>query len=437
MQEVVVSKDSIIYCGAFTIPFFELATVLVFEDTMKHLNVTYSIYSYLNTVIAMRSEAWRDPELGLFALAYKFRHRQLSQRLDRVYAFRGLLQSPEFLQGNATNVDYKQKEGDLWLRLSKETMSKHQTLLPLAIVEENRHEDADWCLNFSQDFLEPNHFSEGKMLFWSGGLDDPHYFPLQTNSFSAAAGLKARVKVDLEIPSIISVQGFIADEIVAVGKKVNSVLIGFGRPNYIKIFSDWESLVGGPWDEDLKMTELFALTVTGGVWAKEPLNWRHWNRRNYAQRPWSWHQWRDSLKDTDEKSLGYLENRRGDSSGQPADYERVRDDACEGRRMVLLKSGKFGLTSEYAKVGDKLVVLLGCDVPMVLHVRDWTKWHKRFVDNEGKAKLYGQTWGIRGQAYVHDIMHYQGDLEHDIAGGKVSLETFLIDGDSTQLDNVL
>ncbi|KAI1319955.1 heterokaryon incompatibility protein-domain-containing protein [Xylariaceae sp. FL0255] len=442
VQEVVLSPDSILYCGASTIPFFELAIVLIHPETKKHLKVTYSIYSYLKAAMDMRSADWHDPELGLFGLAYIFRHRKLTNRLDRVYAFRGLIKSEDtHLKGNAAAVDYKQREEDLWHNLCKETMFRYQTLLPLVLAEKSdlvTSDNGDWCMDFSKNFPEPNSWDEHFMLFWSGGLDDPLYYPLQATQFSAAGGCQARVKVDVGLPSVISAEGFTCDEVVAVGNIVSSWMVGWGRPNYVQLFQHWETVVGGPWptsgdnretessSDSLAKHEIFALTVTGGAWTQEPLDWRHWNTHNYSQRVWDWRYmsgpfW--TAVDTEAKA-GYDDTRHFEKGDEAPEYDRLRDDACEGRRMVLLKSGRFGLVPESTTVGDKVVVLLGCDVPMVLHRQDYDGWWGKIVDYE-KREMFGYTWKRRGQAYVHELMRYDGDIEKDIESGKVKLETFL------------
>jgi hypothetical protein len=280
---------------------------------------------------------------------------------------------------------------------------------------------------------DPNDSLELRQLFWTGGLDDPRYYPLQANTFSAAGGLEARIRTDLEAPTVIAVQGYTYGEIVAVGDCVGSLVITLGRPNYVQLFKKWESLVGGPWegDQGKEMARKFLLTVTGGAWAEEPMDWRAWNTRNYSQRPWDWRYIIDPEGATNDKDTGtgYKISRHvePEPNDQAAQYAKVRDDACEGRRMFLLDGDKgFGLGPENLEVGDRLVVLLGCDVPLVLHRRNWKRW-RRIYDFEAKAKLYGSTWKMLGQAYVHDIMHYQGDLARDIEEGKVLLEEYFMD----------
>jgi hypothetical protein len=432
VQEVVLARDAVLWCGPHTVPFFDLALVLIHPVTARYLNVTYGLYSYLKQTFYLRSEESEDPSLGLFGLAYSFRHRLVSEQRDKLYAFIGLLKLPSSVPGGTFTIDYRQDKTALWRALSKETMSRYQSLLPLAMAPRTKSLDASWCYNWSERPYDPNDIMEDQQPFWSGGLDDPRYYPLQANAhaFSAAGGLQAHIRTDLEAPSVISVKGFTCGEVVAVGDSVSSWTLGFGRPNYVQLFKKWESLVGGPWEDEKhhNMTRKFALTITGGSWTEEPLDWKAWNTRDHSQRPWDWRFYMD-LSSSEETHEGYNVRRHIDREphDQAEQYARVRDHACEGRRMFLLDGGKgFGLGPENTAVGDRIVVLLGCDVPLVLHKRNWKNW-RRLTDVEDKAKLYGSTWKVLGQAYIHDMMHYQGDLAGDIEKGDVVLEEFLLD----------
>ncbi|KAF7555076.1 hypothetical protein G7Z17_g2423 [Cylindrodendrum hubeiense] len=315
----------------------------------------------------------------------------------------------------------------LWLLFTKETMSTYKTLLPLALAESSRSLEARWCYSWSEKAYEPNDILNERTPFWTGGLDSPDFYPLQAPFRAAAAGLPAQIRIDLEAQSVISVNGFTHGKIVKVGPGVNTFLIGFGRPNYVQLFQKWESLVGGPW-EDLNMTKKFAYTVTGGAWAMEPTDWRAWNNTDYSEKAWSWGWIRQDSTKESPITTGYRMSRHDELQENDAivRYNRVRDDACEGRRIFLLENGEFGLGPESTKVGDQVVILLGSDVPLVVHKRDHTGYRKLW-DLENKAKLYKSTWKLVGQAYVHDAMEYPGDLERDINDGQVKLEEYLFD----------
>lgn len=75
VQEVVLAQDAVLYCGPFTVPFFDMARLLIHPVTRQYLNVEYDLYSYLKQVFQLR-ETTKNPPLGLFALAYSFRLRK-------------------------------------------------------------------------------------------------------------------------------------------------------------------------------------------------------------------------------------------------------------------------------------------------------------------------------------------------------------------------
>ncbi|KAI0471877.1 heterokaryon incompatibility protein-domain-containing protein [Xylariaceae sp. FL0804] len=454
VQEVVVSPDSILFCGPHSIPFFELADVLLHPDARKHLNITYRVYAYLDIVRRMRAPDWRDPELGLWQLAYTFSLRQLTHPLDHVYAYRGLIKSPDLL-GPAAIVNYNWGYRNLWREMSRHVMVKLHSTVPLALAERSERTslvDYRWYL-VPHSLREPNNGQDQRAVFWSGGIDNPAYYPLQVNDFSAAGNTKARITSDPLKESRILVQGFVCDEIVTVGKAVDEWLILLGRPNYVKLFSNWEVVAGGPWPSDAKAakpekaatdsltpSEIFALTITGGAWTQVPLDWRHWNTLNRSERFLGRRFWQIlysddeqiySISDDLSKPVGYELNRRRGFETKPAhaEYDHIRDNACEGRRMARFRSGKFGLVNSYAKVGDSLVVLLGCAVPMVLHPKEHSEWSRKiFRTSEEGPRSPKTTWRLRGQAYVHELMHYHGDLQREIDDGVLELETFTIEG---------
>ncbi|KAH7268136.1 hypothetical protein MRS44_011579 [Fusarium solani] len=422
VQEVVLAGNAILCCGSYTIPFFDFAHLLIRQTTRHWLQVNYALASYLEQVFEMRNPSYQDPPIGLFGLAYKLRLRQCTVPYDRIYAFLGLIKSGKLEE---LPIDYKMNRDKLWMAFAKATMAKYKTLLPLALAE-SRYTEARWCYDWDTEFFEPNHSVHGIVPFWTGGLDSPDFYPLQRARHSASDGLEARIRVDLEAPSVISAQGFTVSKVVKVGTCVNSWFISFGRPNYVELFEEWESVVGGPW-KDPEMSKRFSQTITGGAWETEPADWRFWNTKNYSEKVWTWSWW-SHFTSEDESFTGYNMSRHTEPEPTElhAQYCRIRDDACEERRIFLLENGDFGLGHENTQVGDLVVVLLGSQVPFVLHKRDHggIGW---LADVENKWDLYKSTWGVVGQAYVHSLMKYDGDLEQDIKDEKVVLEEYLLD----------
>ena len=85
--------------------------------------------------------------------------------------------------------------------------------------------------------------------------------------------------------------------------------------------------------------------------------------------------------------------------------------ACFGRTFFITASGQFGLGPNSTAVGDKVFILLGSKVPVVL----------RPLPALGYADT-GVSHFYVGQAYVDTLMVYKGSIKEDIECGRRSLE---------------
>ena len=75
-------------------------------------------------------------------------------------------------------------------------------------------------------------------------------------------------------------------------------------------------------------------------------------------------------------------------------------------------------------MGDLVCVLLGSDVPFLLHPfqpsKSWISLDKHL------HKQFPLLYEVRGQAYVDGIMVYKGDIVEHIECGKVQLEEYIL-----------
>lgn len=106
---------------------------------------------------------------------------------------------------------------------------------------------------------------------------------------------------------------------------------------------------------------------------------------------------------------------------QTSEYLSVRDDVCMYRTIFITESGGFGLGPWNTRPGDRLAILLGCDVPFVLRSINATASPASPVpeiESLEAQNLYqtgfADTCKYVGQAYVHDCMVYNGDVAQDI-----------------------
>jgi hypothetical protein len=60
-------------------------------------------------------------------------------------------------------------------------------------------------------------------------------------------------------------------------------------------------------------------------------------------------------------------------------------EACINRRLIKTQQGYLGISSMEAKPGDRVCILFGSQVPVVL-------------------RADGENWKVIGEAYVHGIM---------------------------------
>lgn len=94
---------------------------------------------------------------------------------------------------------------------------------------------------------------------------------------------------------------------------------------------------------------------------------------------------------------------------------------CMHGTLFITESGGFGLGPWNTRRGDRLAILLGYDVPMILRTingLDSPAESGLDIESLEAQNLYqidlADTYKYVGQAYVHDCMVYSGDLAEDI-----------------------
>jgi hypothetical protein len=87
---------------------------------------------------------------------------------------------------------------------------------------------------------------------------------------------------------------------------------------------------------------------------------------------------------------------------QPHDKEALEwaTNALAWRRLIGTHQGRVGLTIPAAKAGDSIMVLLGCNVPMVL-------------------RPDGDYWQLVGECYLHGVM--DGEVAESVKHGELKV----------------
>jgi hypothetical protein len=80
-------------------------------------------------------------------------------------------------------------------------------------------------------------------------------------------------------------------------------------------------------------------------------------------------------------------------------------DCTRHRRLASTNRGRLGLVRSKVRLGDLIVVLLGCSVPVVL-------------------RKSGQQYVLFGETYIHGIMN--GEAMRDLDLGLYSMQEFAI-----------
>lgn len=101
------------------------------------------------------------------------------------------------------------------------------------------------------------------------------------------------------------------------------------------------------------------------------------------------------------------------------EYFKTRRNVCFDRRFFTTSDGRFGIGPKKLKAGDEVHIALGMQVPIILR-----KAKDEWGTDESRALYAG--WLYIGQAYIHDLMLYKGDLLDDIETGRVELEQIVL-----------
>jgi hypothetical protein len=170
-----------------------------------------------------------------------------------------------------------------------------------------------------------------------------------------------------------------------------------GGNNTSQVFPKWERFARRPWTgDDVDIGMLFSHTITVGIWSRPPHDWRYWYREIVDSEP-----------------------------HEPEDrYKKISHIVCVDRRLFITESCSFGIGPTTTQTGDVVCVLFGSDVPLVLRQTYQSLHLSPFSKNRD---IFPILHKFIGQAYIHDIMHYQGDITQDIQDGNLVVEKFFLE----------
>lgn len=89
-----------------------------------------------------------------------------------------------------------------------------------------------------------------------------------------------------------------------------------------------------------------------------------------------------------------------------------------GRFLFETRTKKAGLGPKSMKKGDVVFILLGGCTPYILRLAQTNRGHG--LDEEGnRPRVY---YKLIGEAYIDELMYYEGRIEDDIKTGKIVLD---------------
>ncbi|KAF3005274.1 hypothetical protein E8E14_007096 [Neopestalotiopsis sp. 37M] len=358
------------------------------------------------------STRWSETA-DLLSLVYLFRGRRATDPRDKVFAFMGLADDNDAL----ISPDYNREPSSLSIEFAREHIRQHRSLAVVALAEFARELDRETPdrTGASQNYRIPSwcpalmstqtlSHGLGCFPFWTA-LTGSH----QESNFAAASGL----------PIVIPAHEFGAPKsyfdpvpkgsstsILPVQAVANlySTIIEDGR------FSDASEL-------GAVLTDLDSNLVIS-KWqemADHAITRRSQRRDSISSGPLpSW----DKLLHLTITAGKFSAMPPSTDSSQRELYTRARNETCRRRRLFVTGNGLLGLGPEELRIGDEVAVLLGMQAPVVLR--------RARTGNSASRGAPGKHQYL-GQAYIHELMVYKGNLGDDVKSGKVWLrDMFLI-----------
>lgn len=403
VQELIVAREVVVQCSEHKLDWERFCRL---ADSAIASPLFPSKRTFAREYQALEKER-REMQLGKFQgnllqLLYDSRRKQATKERDKIFAFLGLSNLVSIGGGGQVMVqpDYKASSDDIFRDFGVKSINASGSLAIMALSEcvqmpyqsltQNQKLKLTWCPDWIRS---GNDF--GATPFWIGEIRDvENPLPWSNLNFSAAGGLPSP-KCEV-VESLVRLEGWEADEIVEVGQRTAEPwpyfdnLQEFFQVSYIRnwflvqrdwtsVFPMWQSLAlksGGSVLDKNDMNKAFYKTITAGVYSdgKPP--------------------------DTEEEA-----------------FTRAIHAACYGRRFFITATGRLGLGPTHTMVGDKIFVLLGSNVPVILGTRK-NRPHAPGTDLAiSKTGNASSVYLNVGQAYMDDLMTYRGDLKKDLEEG--------------------
>jgi hypothetical protein len=409
IQEVASNRNVVVQCRRCILPWTSLCRLVALAPTSRYLSLPDGLQEFVDRVEDIRDASTPDPRHGLLAFTHDFRYSIASEAKDRLYALRGLIKSPE--NSLIIKVDYAKSSTVLWREFTKDCILRYKSLNALSMADSQNHTwwdsvSATWLADKFGDlkvFDKRPQATAVRQPLWLGTAKEE-------TLYSASGGSRARCRTNLADPDIIGVQGYVYDTIEEIG----DVFRMTDPPRKQQgVLRQWEMLAHGQLQDSEDLGDLFNETITAGVDANTSIL-RQAGVGQFGS-----------------KSFHDLE------SDHWAKIASAIHTASNLRRLIVTKNSRtIGLAHSQAKPGDFVCILLGSAVPYVLkkskHDQTWFShplrcWIMGCSRRKHLRCCIPEHYTLVGQAYVREIMRYQGDVKQDIESASKDWKEFFLE----------
>lgn len=369
VQEIVLAKQVLIQCSDFTLPWAVMTLLgpLMTERPKNDLVPIGDAADFMLELVRARSGHYVDQEsasyfLSLIALLRDMRPRSATDPRDKIFALLNVTVDNKVL---GLQPDYTMDWPEAYIKTSRWLLTNQKDLLFLKLVEIKAKMESR-IPSWVPDFRSHDH-----MNF----LYQPRMIIRKTKLYCSAGNTQAIFR-DVNDPILLAVRGFSIGTITSVSEPPGNLLGNVALGQRVLDGGEWPQFAHGCAKDGLygptgeSILAAYARLRTG----------------DYVGRLGSDVKGRPLAEDYPSPGeFKFDANADGLLRGDRDDIGMIILGQTTRRRMFFTDTGYLGLTHRSNRVGDKVFVLLGGDMPFVLRPK-------------------GDRFLFRGEAYVHGIM---------------------------------
>jgi hypothetical protein len=380
VQEVVLPPRSTVMWGPLSVPFevLELAALNVCNGCFPSELRSSSHYEQFCDILEGFTDLVRGLDIAksgerALDVLQRWRYRDSSEPLDKVYALIGLFPSLPFPSIHSCN--YELSANTVYTRVTLDMIRQESGLRPLI----GRRGEPQVTSGLRTWVLDLTRYPDSARRCWKWRNHSHRY-----SQFKADSGRRLTLE-SLENDTILSLVGVHVDEIAKVGSVVTEVERGDLSDDQLNgIISEWEEMLNrhisegatSPYPERATWTEAFWRALLGDMIMEEfPVR-----RATEADRKKY-----NAFRQTESQNDIYLSLR----------------DMVVNQSFFITSNGYLGLGPPTIQEGDEVWVLFGGQVPFILRPKT--------VEGVSSGNVRDIEHEFVGDAYVHGIMN--GEVE--------------------------